>query len=233
MIDTVIENKIILSGEFDSNNLEKIIGICMDELESFVIHFHMNAEMTATLFIKDGILQDAILGPYGGLKVLALLSDDVSGRFDLCEWQEPESRTINLALSSALLAAAVQFDENRYQLRKTIKGIIEHIEHHDDPFKLSGRLEKVGLEKLLFYVQGLHKACEIMLTISPEIRGKIFVFKDLVFDAQLAELSGIKAFGLILEHAKGEFTVTECTNPLPDSISLSISECIAAAKELV
>ncbi len=227
------KNEIILSGEFDSDNLEKILEICMEEVKDFVIHFHMNSEMTATIYVKDGILEDAILGPYGGLHVLALLSDDVAGSFDLCSWEEPDSYSIQLPVSSALLTAAVQFDENKYKLRKTISDTIDHIEHHDGPFRLSGKLEKISLEKLLVYVADLSKACVVDLTLSPEIEAQVYIKNNLVFDAKLGDLNGLKAFGLILEHAESEYNVSEYNAEMPNSISLEIQEAIVAAKAII
>ncbi len=233
MINTVNKNEIILSGEFKSDDLGKIIEICMEELDKFVIHFHMNAEMTATVHVKDGILEDAILGPYGGLHVLALLSDEVEGSYDLCTWHEPESYSINLVVSSALLTAAVQFDENKHRLRKTIKDTIEHIKHSEDPFSLSGSLDKIKLEQLLNYISGLNKSCKIDMEISPELSAQIFFDDNLVLDAKLGELTGVQALSLILEHAQSKYIVTETSADLKRNINLSIDKAIAAARDLL
>ncbi len=232
MINMVNKEEIILSGEFKSDDLGKIIDICMEDIERFIIHFRMNSEMTATIYVKDGILEDAILGPYGGLHVLALLSDDINGSFDLCAWEEPESNSIHLPVASALLTAAVQFDENKYRLRQNIGNTIEHIKHFEDPFSLSGSLENINLEILLLYIENLNKACEINLIVSPEIMAQIYFADKLVVDAKLGELSGIKALGLIMEYARAEFSVSEYNFEIAKTIDMPIKESMLAAKNI-
>lgn len=233
MIDMASDKEIILSGEFNSDDLEKIIDICMEDLEKFIIHFYINSEMTATIYVRNGVLEDAILGPYGGLQVLALLSDDVKGSFDLCPWQEPKSNSINLAVSSALLTAAVQFDENKYRLRQNISNTIEHIVHLENPFSLTGSLGKIKLEILLLFIESLNKNCKIELAISPEIKGEIYYSDKYIVDASLDKLRGIKAFGLILENARAEFSVIEYSNEVIKTIDLPIKDCMLAAKNII